>query len=931
MRVAAAFLFSACFAALTGAEPVVSLEPGATPPNLVEHNVAASTVEMDGAPVLRVEFGHSEWPNVLFTAEDDPWDWSEYIGLAVDVYNPGERATDIAMRIDNDGADGMNFCVTGNSQAPPGEWTTFTTYFLGPEDTPFWGMRGVPEIGPLGQQSPDFSPEEVVAFQVFLPRPDREYTLNLRDFRLVGAGGFEAAAPMPFVDRFGQYKHGDWPGKVKDEGELAAARDAEALALANAGSFPGRSAHGGWAGGPKLEATGWFRTAEHDGRRYLVTPEGHLFFSMGVNCVTRREDTWVDGREDWFDWLPDPEGLFGAFYSERSGAHSMAEVIGGEGRAFSFYSANLRRKYGGDWRDRWRETAYDRLAAWGFNTIANWSDGDVYVNSPMPYTASINIWGDFRRIEGGSGYWAEMVDVFDPAFAAAVDARIASAVEPHAENPLCIGYFVDNELSWGGAHEYTIPVEVLQSPPDQPARETFIDALQERHGTLDAVNEAWAVDAPDWDNLRAPGEVTEAAREDLAAFLDRFARRYFRLIREAMDEHAPNQLYLGCRFAGAPHRIVLEASADLADVVSLNLYQREIDCAQWCGEDALDAPLIIGEFHFGALDRGMFHTGLVATDDQAARAAAYQRYLESVAACPAFVGAHWFQYFDQPITGRWYDGENYNIGFVTVTDRPHPELVRAAQETHRDLHALRAGVEPTDAPVPNAVPSAEERETNVTTGFINKTMTVDGEIRDYVVYLPKGYEPGEPMPVILFLHGAGERGNDGMKQSDVGIGRAIRFWPERFPAIVVMPQCPEGGWWDRDIHHAETALEETLKAYAVDKDRIYLTGLSMGGYGAWMLAAKHPYRFAAVMPICGGGDPDDADKLARTPIWAFHGEDDPVVVPQESRRMVEAVREAGGLVKYTEYPDTGHNSWDAAYSDPEAIAWLFKQHRGARR
>ena len=676
------------------ASPPVSLQADALPANLTENDVTAHPEEMDGEPVLRVAFEHADWPNVFFTPENGPWDWSNYTGLAVDIYNPEAQAVDVSMRIDNEGADGMNFCVTGNTQAPPGEWTTFTTYFHGLEESPFWGMRGIPEIGPVGQQSPDFRPSEVIAFQVFLPQPSAEYELKLRDVRLVGEGGFEDLAPLPFVDRFGQYKHDEWPGKVAEEDELIQARDAEAGALAEAGPFPGRAEYGGWADGPELEGTGWFRTAQHDDRWYLVTPEGHLFFSMGVNCVHTGDNTWVEGRDGWFDWLPDDDSPFAAFYAEHSGAHSMAEPIDGGGRAFNFHAANLQRKYGDDWRTPWRDTVYERLEAWGFNTIANWSDHDIYVNSPMPYTLNINIWGDFRRLEGGTGYWDKMVDVFDPAYGEAVEARIAERTEAHRDNPRCIGYFVDNELAWGSPHEYTIPREVLQSPPDQPAREAFVEELQARHGDLDGLNEAWGTDSVNWDELRSPEELNSAAAEDHAAFLERFARRYFRQIREALDEHAPNQLYLGCRFAGAPHRIVLEANADIADIVTLNLYQREIDCERWCGEDALDAPLMIGEYHFGALDRGMFHTGLVAAEDQEHRAESYQQYLRSLAECPAFVGAHWFQYVDQPITGRWYDGENYNIGFVTITDRPHPELVNAAQEMHRALYSIRAGEEP---------------------------------------------------------------------------------------------------------------------------------------------------------------------------------------------------------------------------------------------
>jgi predicted peptidase len=218
-----------------------------------------------------------------------------------------------------------------------------------------------------------------------------------------------------------------------------------------------------------------------------------------------------------------------------------------------------------------------------------------------------------------------------------------------------------------------------------------------------------------------------------------------------------------------------------------------------------------------------------------------------------------------------------------------------------------------------------------TTGFLNRVMDVNGKQRAYVVYVPRDYDPATAWPLVMFLHGAGERGDDGMKQSDVGIGRAIRFHPDRFPAIVVMPQCPERVWWDAATADIDISLAQSLKEFNVDKDRVYLTGLSMGGYGTWIYGAKHAGTFAALYPICGGGREDDAKALAKVPIWAFHGEDDRVVKPEESKKMVDAVQAAGGLVKYTEFPKTDHNSWDKAYDDAAALKWLFSQRLSNRR
>jgi predicted peptidase len=235
------------------------------------------------------------------------------------------------------------------------------------------------------------------------------------------------------------------------------------------------------------------------------------------------------------------------------------------------------------------------------------------------------------------------------------------------------------------------------------------------------------------------------------------------------------------------------------------------------------------------------------------------------------------------------------------------------------------------------------------TGFLNRTIKVGGKEYRYVVYVPADWTPKQKWPVILFLHGAGERGSDGLAQSDVGIGRGLRMHADRYPFIVVMPQCgTDKVWSDPDMEaQALAALEQTIKKFKGDRDRVYLTGLSMGGFGTFNMATKYPGRFAAFVPICGGiraqedspqmrvelvddariADPvaETAHRIGKTPIWIFHGDADQSVPVQGSREIAEALRAAGGNVTYTEYPGVGHNSWDKAYADPELPKWLLQQ------
>jgi predicted peptidase len=245
-------------------------------------------------------------------------------------------------------------------------------------------------------------------------------------------------------------------------------------------------------------------------------------------------------------------------------------------------------------------------------------------------------------------------------------------------------------------------------------------------------------------------------------------------------------------------------------------------------------------------------------------------------------------------------------------------------------------------------PAASAQET----GFLHRTVEVSGVSYKYQVFVPRGFSPGKKWPVVFFLHGAGERGSDGEGQTAIGLPARLRVDAD-FPAVVVMPQCERGAWWGDPNMEAQAfrALDDAMKEFNGDPQRVYLTGLSMGGYGAWAFAYKYPQRFAAVVPVCGGvvgsrrfmtppawhplarapEDPyqETASHLTGIPIWAFHGDADPVVPVTESRKLTEAIKGAGGKARYTEYPGVGHNSWERAYAEKELYDWMLAQRLGS--
>lgn len=212
----------------------------------------------------------------------------------------------------------------------------------------------------------------------------------------------------------------------------------------------------------------------------------------------------------------------------------------------------------------------------------------------------------------------------------------------------------------------------------------------------------------------------------------------------------------------------------------------------------------------------------------------------------------------------------------------------------------------------------------------------------YRLLRPKNYDANKSYPLVLFLHGAGERGDDNAAQLVHGMNDFAKDENrEKYPCFVLAPQCPnEKRWvevdWGRDAHDllkepsatmqlVLTLIDSLQNEFSIDKSRLYVTGLSMGGYGTWDVISHYPSKFAAAAPVCGGGDEKQAAKLTKIPIWAFHGDKDTAVKPERSRNMIAAIKKAGGAPKYTEYAGVGHNSWGRAYSDPELMEWMFAQ------
>jgi hypothetical protein len=647
--------------------------------------------DKDGYSLL-VSTGHKErWPGITIENPEKFHDLSGFQYIAMDVKNVGTGNVTVNWRIDNPNADGIKNCITNNISVAPNEKKTLTAKL--PRKLPDWlepkmfGMRGFP--GGLSKDSA-IDLNNIVQFLVFVNEPKIDDAFEISNIR---AGGKYTQPEwvsisenqfFPMIDEYGQFIHKDWLGKTKSSVDLEKHKQDEQVDIKANPEPDDWDKYGGWKGGPKLTATGYFRAEKFNGKWWLVDPDGYLFWSHGIDCVGDGNGvTPITDREYWFRDLPDKNSPFSKFYGEGSWApHNYYE--GKTYKTYNFTASNLLRKYGESWREQFADITHKRLRSWGMNTIANWSSDYIYLKKRTPYVVSVGFGG--RLLEGSEGYWGKFRDVFDDSFEAELKKGMAWQKGRSTDDPWCLGYFVDNEIGWGD--EVSLALAALVSPPDQPAKKVFIEDLKAKYVSIEKLNEVWGTKFESWDalmqNRQAPDR--KKAYADLTAFYTKTAERYFKVCRDAVKEVAPNNLYLGCRFAWA-NALAVKASSKYCDVISYNLYQRSVEDFRL--PEGIDMPVIIGEFHFGALDRGMFHTGLVATENQEDRAKAYKNYVSGAMKNPQLVGSHWFQYGDQATTGRG-DGENYQIGFLDIVDTPYMETIRACREVGYDMYKLRS-------------------------------------------------------------------------------------------------------------------------------------------------------------------------------------------------------------------------------------------------
>jgi hypothetical protein len=454
--------------------------------------------------------------------------------------------------------------------------------------------------------------------------------------------GDEYLEPVPAIDEFGQSNLVEYEGKITSLEQLQAEWKTEEEETVDSTLY-NYSKFGGYKQ-KRVKATGFFRTEQIDGKWWFVDPEGYLFLSVGVDCIHPTPGGLakdVDKREKMFKVLP-PRELFPADPRHPND--------------YSFGEWNLYRRYGNDYRQKASEAVIRRMEKWGINTIANWSSAEIMKMNRKAFVTSMRTAGVEGRLMG-------LADVYAPGFEENLDEAMRNSVGVQKENPWVIGFFVGNEPAWIGNEERVCAI--IMEGEDCPIKQKLTEYFA-LHG-------------------RSP----ESSRK----FIWETFERFIQAVNRAQKRYAPNHLNLGYRFGNLDEIAdeVLLICSRAFDVLSFNSYS--LAPSKSMMDRALqltNLPMIIGEYHFGTVDRGLAQS-LWQVDTQEERGVAYRYYTEQAYAHPGLIGTAYFQWNDQDITGRRYDGENYNCGLIDVTDRPYRHQVEAMQETAKVLFDIHMG------------------------------------------------------------------------------------------------------------------------------------------------------------------------------------------------------------------------------------------------
>lgn len=490
----------------------------------------------------------------------------------------------------------------------------------------------------------------------------------------------------PLIDELGQWVPKNWNEKLSGREEsniflrelLKEAEEAE-----HTYEFKNWNCYGGYTG-LQFQKTGWFHIEERENRFWMVDPLGNGFISTGLDCINPGESTRTDPVEPWLPELPGKEGEFEeCFYNRRKSGYDF----------FNFGISNLIHAFGKEaWREAWMKIIKMYLIKWGINTIGNWSDGEFIRFAKMPYVIPMDLQTEVGFPMTEAAIFRDFPDVFAKEYEEKA-LLYADGLKQYKDDPYLIGYFMRNEPEWAFVYDLNIAEEMLASCCNFISKDEFINRMRNKYEVIEAFNKSWNLELKDFDDLRLPiykaSKLSEEAKNDLRRFSIEMITRYVEIPAKALRAVDANHLNLGMRYAYITDSSLLSGSENF-DVFSINSYQiTPLESMDLVGE-MLNKPVMIGEFHQGALDKGLTAHGIRGVTTQKERGVGYRYYVEQAIKSRYYLGAHYFQLNDQSCLGR-FDGENYQIGLIDVCMQEYRDMTKAMRECHSNIYQVALG------------------------------------------------------------------------------------------------------------------------------------------------------------------------------------------------------------------------------------------------
>jgi hypothetical protein len=488
----------------------------------------------------------------------------------------------------------------------------------------------------------------------------------------------------PILDKMGQFNAEKWRGKLHSIDTLEFLGNQDYKDFHGISFNSNLSKYGGWKNGPKQEAKGFFYTKRFDGKWWFVDPDGYLFWSLGITGIGGGSATKTTSREVLFSDLSLERLSVKKYQDSMTLAASYHKRQAKEYLIFkpdkiNFYYLNLKRKYGENWIQKHQDVTAGRLKNWGVNTYGAWSKKSDFIEHP--YTIIIH-----PKLQG-IGKIDKLPDPFSLEFSSALKKSLQRIAHKNSD-PWLLGVFVNNEIHW--EHKFSLMDEILSLKNKKPARKAFEKFLKKKYGSINSLNSVWTSNFTSFNNISGDNKAMFSSKftADLELFFSYFADTYYKIVSTEFKKIFPNHLYLGSRLYGKSkfNKNLHEIAAKYCDVVSFNIYDYGVKDFKLLSK--IDKPMLIGEFHFGTASQGVWGSGLRNASSLENQANLYMQYIEEASQHTQFIGAHWFQWSDQPTTGR-SDGENFRIGVVSITDQPYSELVEAIKKVSKTLYVKR--------------------------------------------------------------------------------------------------------------------------------------------------------------------------------------------------------------------------------------------------